>query len=161
MHLQTTDGVSGYRRLLPVPSESGRWRRMLERQFDVARLVNFDQERDPALGIAHGERFAGVLARDRIHDLELRIGPALDDAATQLRFRVRVLEVDDRQGDPRIATGIRGLQRAFAGADQEAIAVSAHPDRHTPGGIRRALMWRDGRSSAVSTTCLISGVSAY
>jgi len=42
---------------------------------------------------------------DGIHDLKVRIGTALHDAAPELHFLVRVVEIHDRQGLGQMTSG--------------------------------------------------------
>jgi len=49
---------------------------------------------------------AGVLVRDGVQVLEVVIGTALDHAATKLGLLIRVLEIDQGERDPRIASGV-------------------------------------------------------
>src|SRR5713226_1170330 len=131
------------RRASRVSRRRARWR-VLERKLGVAGLLDLDHERDSALRVAEGEGLVGVLPGHRIHDLEARVGTALDDAAPELSLRVGILEVHDGQGHPGITAGVRRLQRALPGADQEPIALAAHPDRHALG---RAIRHQGGEMS--------------
>ena len=54
------------------------------------RLVNLNDERHPAFGIAEWKRLARVLMRDTIHVLEVAIGTMFDDATSELSFLSRV-----------------------------------------------------------------------
>ena len=68
-------------------------------------------------------------ARDLVHHHEIGIRPSLDDAATDHRLLVGIAEADDREGDARVATRVLGLDRRLAGADEDAVAFAADPDR--------------------------------
>ena len=103
-------------------------RRMLERELGVARLVKFDHERHSPLRAAKREWLARVLERDWVHVLEVAIGATLDHAPSKLGFLVRVEEVDDGEGDTRIALRVLPFERAFSGTDQDAVIFTAYPN---------------------------------
>ena len=68
--------------------------------------------------------------------LELRIGPALDDAAAYLYFCIGIVEVEDGKRDAGIALCVFTLERSRLGADQDKFAFACDPDR---GVVRRAI----------------------
>ena len=72
-----------------------RRRRMFHRELGVAGLVDFDHECDSPFRIAHGEWLARVLVGHGIHELEVGVGPALDDPTAELSLRVGIVEVHD------------------------------------------------------------------
>src|SRR5439155_4597091 len=89
------------------PSSWPSWRRVRERQHRVARALDLDDKNHALLGVGtHRELLADVLAGDPVHDLELRIGPPLDDPASKLRLAVRVVHGHDGQRHAGIAPGV-------------------------------------------------------
>src|SRR2546427_2187009 len=102
-------------------------RRMFKRELGVARLVDPDDERHSALGAAKGERLAGVFVGDGVQVLEVVIRTALDHAATKLGLLIRVLEIDQGERDPRIASGVFRFEGRFPGTDQDAVPFAADP----------------------------------
>src|SRR5436190_15535647 len=101
--------------------------RMFEGKLGVSRLIDLDDERHSSFRAAKRERFPGVLVRDRVNVLEIGVRTTLDDAAPKLGFLVRIVEIDDGESDPRIAESILPFQRAFSGADEDAIPFPSHP----------------------------------
>src|SRR5215467_7623305 len=117
----------GYSALVPRALLPGR--RVRERQLGVTRLVDLDHQGDSALIAPHRERLSDVLVRYEVHDLEVRVGTPLHDAAAELHLLVRIVEVHDRQGYPRVAARVAPLQRPFTRAHQEEpIALAPNPD---------------------------------
>src|SRR6476660_7315853 len=102
---------------------------MFERKLGVSGLLDLDNQRHSSFRTPHREWLPGVLVRDRVQVLEIRIGATLDHAAAKLSFLVGIVEVDDGESGPRIAPGIPPFNRAFSGTDQNAITLSAHPNR--------------------------------
>lgn len=47
-------------------------------------------------------------------DLQIRIGTAVDNTPTELSFVIWIIEIDDRERDPRISTRVLRFQRTFA-----------------------------------------------
>ena len=103
---------------------------MFEGKLGISRLTDLDDERHSSFRAAKRERLPCVFVRDRVHVLEIGIGTALDDPAPKLGFLVRIVEVDDGEGGPRIAKGIFRFQRTFSSADQDAIPYPAYPYGH-------------------------------
>ena len=81
-------------------------RRMFKRELGVSRLFDLDHERHSSFRAAKRERLARVFVRDGVHVLEVAIRTALDHAASKLGLLIRVLEIDDRECDPRIASRV-------------------------------------------------------
>jgi large subunit ribosomal protein L23 len=52
---------------------------VLERQLGITRLLHFDDDGDPSLGIAERKLLTGVLARNRIHHAKILVGPLLTE----------------------------------------------------------------------------------
>src|SRR5664279_4595804 len=100
---------------------------MFEGQLGVARLLHLDDQGDTTFGVAERELLADVLLRDFIHDLEVRVLAELDHASPYLHFLVRIVKVDYREREPRIAPQVPDLQTAFARADQDAILLHSNP----------------------------------
>jgi hypothetical protein len=100
---------------------------MFKRELGVARLVDLDHEHHSALGAAKGEGLAGVLVGDGVQVLEVVIGTALDHAATKLGLLIRVVEIDEGECDPRIASSVLRFEGAFPGTDQDAVPFPADP----------------------------------
>ena len=82
---------------------------MLKRQLGITRLVNLNDERHPAFGIAEWKRLARVLMRDTIHVLEVAIGTMFDDATSELSFLIRIVQVDHRQSNMVVAKRVARL----------------------------------------------------
>ena len=53
-----------------------------------------------------------------------------NDPAAELYLFVGIVEVDDGQRDPGLATGIASLERAFARAHEQAVPLAPDPDWH-------------------------------
>ena len=68
--------------------------------------------------------------RDGVHGLQVGVGTALDNAAADLHFFVRICEVDNRQCDSRIAARVLTLERVLSGINDEVLAFPANPDRN-------------------------------
>jgi len=87
--------------------------------------------------------------------LEIGIGSPLDDSTAELGLHVRITEVHDGQGDPRIAPRVPRLERAFAGAHEDAVAVRPTQTgvlKGDPSGMRVARWAKFGRSSRCLTS---------
>jgi len=74
---------------------------VLERLLGVPGLVNFYHQRDRDFVVV-GIRLTYVFPRDAIQQLEIGVGAVLNDSAAKLRLAVRVLEVKDGNGNPRV-----------------------------------------------------------
>src|SRR5262245_1753043 len=116
----------GTRALLPG-------RRVRERELGVTRLVDLDHQGHSALMAPHRQRLSAVLVRHGIHGLEVRIGTPRHHAAAKLHLLVRIVEVHDRQGYPRVAASVASLQRPLTRAHQEPIALAPNPDGYAVG----------------------------
>jgi hypothetical protein len=88
-------------------------RGMFKGQFGITGLFDFDDEGNPSLGIAEGERLAGVLHGDGIHYLEIGIRPTLDDTSTNLHLGIGVTKIHDGDRHPRVARCIYELSTNF------------------------------------------------
>ena len=76
--------------------------------------------------VTHLQTLYGTLARD-----------AADDAAAELRAPVRVLEVDRRDRDARVALEVPRLPASRLGEEDDVAALDADPDRHRVRGAVR------------------------
>src|SRR6516162_961669 len=101
---------------------------MFERKLSVSLFVDLDHERNSSFRIAKRKRFACVLLRDGIHVLEIVIGTALDHSTTKLHFLVGIVEINDGEGDTRIASRVLCLERAFPGTYQDAVIFAPNPN---------------------------------
>jgi len=83
---------------------------MFKRELGVARLVDLD--RHSSLGAAR-EGLADVLVGDGVLVLEVVIRTALDHAATKLGLLIRVVEIEEGECDPRIASSVLRFEGRF------------------------------------------------
>jgi hypothetical protein len=75
-----------------------------------------------------GNGLTGVFARYRIKNPQIRIGPAFGNAPAQLRFAVWVIQIDDRERNPRIASRVLSFQRSFACTNDDSVCLTSYPD---------------------------------
>src|ERR1039458_3304084 len=102
---------------------------MFIRELGVSRLLDLDYERHSPLGAAKRERLARVLERDGVHVLEIAIRTALDHTATKLGLLIRVVEIDDGERNPRIASCVLRLECAFPSTDEDAVTFRSEERR--------------------------------
>src|ERR1700733_2192291 len=71
------------------------WRRVLERQLCIFFLFYRDKKNDAIFVVAQGKRLPDVFVRDCIDHAEIRVGAALNNAASNLQFHVGIGEIDN------------------------------------------------------------------
>ena len=113
---------------------------MLERFFGISNLIDFNHECDCGFAVVR-IWLAYILPRDAIEQLEISISTAFHYAAADLRFAVWIFEIDDGDGNPRVACSVAGLYRTLVRANDQMIVLATDPDWST---VRRAIA-HDGR----------------
>src|SRR5215469_15877641 len=109
--------------------------RVLERLFGIPRLINFNHERNRRFAVVR-IWLANILARDSVQQLEIGVPAPFHHSAAELRFAVRILEIKDGNGNPRVAGSIPGLHRTSVRADDEMVAFATDPNWRA---VRRAI----------------------
>src|SRR5260370_42105227 len=100
---------------------------MLKWLLGVFCFGDLNDKNDRTFFFAIGPRLADVFVRKRIVILQLRVGTARDDAAAHLRFGVRVVEIDNRERDARVARGILALVRTCGSSGWNEVALPGNP----------------------------------
>ena len=100
---------------------------MLERLFRVVNVIGFDDQRDRNV-FTVGPGLSDVLLGHSVDVFEIRVAAALDDTPANLRFRVGIVEINQRDGDARITLRVAAFYRAVVRCDKKAIAFTPDPD---------------------------------
>src|SRR5207247_2592260 len=75
-----------------------------ERNLQMAGFVDLDDQGHAAFRTAQGKCFARVFVCYEIGGFQVRVGTVFDDTTTELSLVIWIIEIDDRDRYPRIAT---------------------------------------------------------
>jgi hypothetical protein len=110
---------------------------VLEGEFGVADLVGLDDENNDSLKRAIRIVLADVLVRDVVKELEFRVIANLHHSASDLKFFVRIMEIENGDCDTGIAAQVSDLEATLFGTNQDAVALNVNPNRRIVGGAIR------------------------